>query len=354
MRKKKLVSRLKTRKLRLAVAAFVVVAAAAGWIVYIISPHTWTSLPAVKPVDGSAGPAAVTVVAAGDISCEPDNPEYNAGSGSDDACQAKATSDLALKLAPDFVLTLGDEQYRNGSLPDFESSYDKTWGRLKSITKPVAGNHEYNTFGAAGYYDYFGAAAGLRGAGYYSYDLGDWHVVALNANCPAVGGCEKTSLQEQWLRRDLAANPRTCTLVYWHQPRFSSGGHGDDIAYQAFWEDLQDYHADVVLTGHDHDYERFAPQRSDGTADPNGVTEFVVGTGGESLTALRAARPNSLVRDNRDYGVLKLVLDKGRYDWQFVTTSGETKDSGSASCVTKPAGPVAPTPLPTPRPTPRQ
>jgi hypothetical protein len=304
---------------------------------------------AVAPVD--AGTAPLTVVAVGDISCETNNPSYNHNAGKGNACQSQATSDLALRLNPAAALILGDEQYRSGKLDQFIDSYDQTWGRLKAISKPVPGNHEYEDIGALGYYRYFGAAGGFPEAGFYSYQLGTWHVVALNANCWAVGGCEVASLQEEWLRHDLEDHRGDCTLAYWHQPRFSSGEHGNNAAYQAFWQDLQDFGADVVLNGHDHDYERFAPQLADGTPSLHGVTEFVVGTGGESLGTFKTARRNSLVRDNQDYGVLNLTLDKGSYGWQFVTTAGSVKDSGSAKCVTRPpAEPQTPAPTPQPRP----
>jgi len=308
------------------VLALVVVAAGAGYAARRLVDQTSVA----------AGKTPVTIVAVGDISCQPDNPFYNDDEGSHGACQSKATSDLALSLNPAAALILGDEQYRSGTLNDFQDSYDKTWGRLKSISRPVPGNHEYQNLGASGYYNYFGAAAGIPEVGYYSFNVGTWHVVALNANCKQVGGCGKDSAQERWLRHDLADHGRPCTLAFWHQPRFSSGKNGNDASYQPFWQDLQDYGADVVLNGHDHDYERFAPQDADGVADPGGVTEFVVGTGGESLTQLRARRANSLVWDNRDYGVLQMTLDNGSYTWRFVTESGAVKDAGRANCVTKP------------------
>jgi hypothetical protein len=343
-----------TRQRRMAVAVGAVVLAAGVVVIKIWSDRYYISPPALQQQTVKSGPEAVKIVAVGDLSCETDNPEYNEGVGTSTSCQAKATSDLALSLHPDLVLTIGDEQYRNGRLAQFEDSYEKTWGRLKSITKPVPGNHEYGTFGAAGYFDYFGAVAGLPGAGYYSYNLGNWHIIALNSSCKNIGGCEETSLEETWLRQDLAKDKQKCTLAYWHQPRFSSGGHGSDKAYQAFWEDLQRHGADMVLSGHDHDYERFAPQDADGTADPKAPTEIVVGTGGESLTAFTSTRSNSVVRDNRDYGVLNLVLSKDSYSWQFITTAGEVKDAGTKSCDAKPTGPLSPTPLPTPEATPSQ
>lgn len=298
----------------------------------------------IDPEPVAVGEAPVTIVAVGDISCQPDNPNYNDDEGTKAACRAKATSDLALRLKPTAVLALGDEQYRSGTLNDFQAAYGKTWGRLKSITKPVPGNHEYSNLGAAGYYNYFGGAAGIPELGYYSYDIGSWHVVALNANCKLVagGGCARGSAQEQWLRHDLATNQQPCTLAYWHQPLFSSGVEGGSTATKPFWQDLQNYQADVVLNGHDHDYERFAPQRADGTTDTNGVTEFVVGTGGESLGLLERRRSNSLVWDNQDYGVLKMKLDKDSYSWQFITETGAVKDSGRTNCVNKLAGTLMP------------
>ena len=330
-------------RIRLLVLAGLLAVAAA------LMPWAWARLGVGSVAEGDS---PVTVVAAGDISCEPDSSRYNQGQGTGSYCHAKATSDLALSLRPDEVLALGDEQYRNGNLNDFKVSYEQTWGRLKPITKPVPGNHEYGTLGAAGYYQYFGAAAGVPELGYYSFNLGDWHVVALNSQCTAVS-CEQTSAQEQWLRRDLEANQRPCVLAYWHEPRFSSGDLGGNAAYQPFWVDLQEFGADVVLSGHDHDYERFAPQRADGTADAHGPREFVVGTGGDSLTRLSRRTANSQVWDNQDYGVLKLTLAARSYSWQFITDKGVVKDSGSSQCTTVPVRVTPkPTPMATPQPTP--
>jgi hypothetical protein len=282
-----------------------------------------------------ATPDATTVVAVGDLSCERNNPEYNLGMGTDKGCRAQATSDLALNLHPELVLAIGDEQYRSGKLIEFDNSYDKTWGRLKAITKPVPGNHEYGTKGAAGYFDYFGVTAGAPKLGYYSFDADSWHIVALNGNCQQVGGCQVKSPETTWLRQDLAGHTNACTLAFIHQPPFSSGGHGTDISYRPLWQALQDYQADVVLAGHDHDYERFEPLNAEGKPDPKGPREFVVGTGGESLTAFRAIQDGSLIRDNQDYGVMKLVLRAGEYSWQFITTGKEIKDTGMADCYAK-------------------
>lgn len=185
--------------------------------------------------DPGAGP--VVVGAAGDIACDPMTRAYNGGRGTEDACKMRATSDLLLSIdGLEAVLALGDTQYNISTLDKFLTSYHPTWGRLKEITYPVPGNHEYAVPGAKGYFDYFGAAAGDPSTGYYSFDLGGWHVIALNSECWAIGGCHSGSPQEQWLRRDLAENPATCTLAFWHRPRFSSGG-GSGL-YRPFWEAL--------------------------------------------------------------------------------------------------------------------
>jgi hypothetical protein len=198
------------------------------------------------------------------------------------------------------------------------------------------GNHEYMTQGAQGYYAYFGAAAGDPARGYYSYQVGSWHVVVLNSNCEEVGGCGAGSPQEAWLRADLAANRSECALGYWHHPRFSSGSvHGDNAFMRDLWRTLQELGVDVVLTGHEHNYERFAPQDADGRADPTrGIREFVVGTGGHpTLYPFAPPRPNSEVRETGTYGVLKLTLGSGSYDWQFLPTAGSSfADTGSGAC----------------------
>jgi hypothetical protein len=205
--------------------------------------------------------APPVIAAAGDVACDPAGPSFHGGKGVADACHMDATAKLLLDLDPVVVLTLGDNQYENGTLAKFRRSYHLSWGRLKARTRPAPGNHDYETAGAAGYFDYFGAAAGHRSTGYYSFDVGAWHLIALNSECAHVGGCGKGSRQERWLRADLATHPTRCTLAYWHKPRFSSGMHGNDATYDALWQALYAAGADVVLVGHDHDYERFAPRR---------------------------------------------------------------------------------------------
>jgi hypothetical protein len=283
----------------------------------------------------AAHAASPVVAAAGDIACDPADPAYNGGDGTATACRMKATSDLLLGGGWSAVLLLGDNQYEDGALARYQASYDPTWGRVKGLTFPAPGNHEYGTAGAAGYFAYFGAAAGDPARGYYSFDLGAWHFVVLNSNCAAVGGCGPGSAQEQWLAADLAAHPGRCTLAYWHHPRFSSGQHGDDPTTQTFWSDLYGAGADVVLSGHDHIYERFAPQDPAGNADPGrGLRQFVVGTGGRNQTPFATVRPNSAARSSGVFGVLALTLYPNGYDWRFVPAAGggSFADAGTGLC----------------------
>jgi hypothetical protein len=228
------------------------------------------------------------------------------------------------------VMALGDNAYENGTLTEFTTCYEPTWGRHKARTRPATGNHEYNTPGATGYYQYFGAAAGDPSKGYYSYDLGAWHVVVLNSSISAVTG----SPQEQWLRQDLAAHPAQCTLAYWHHPRFNSGEVGNNIKMQPLWQALYDYGADVILSAHEHLYERFAPQTPTGTSDPvKGIRQFTIGTGGAGNTnAWGTIQPNSEVRYLSDFGVLKLTLYQNSYAWKFITVSKVFEESGSGTC----------------------
>ncbi len=276
------------------------------------------------------------IAAAGDIACDPAAPDFNGGSGTPSACRQKDTSDLLLGAGLAGVLTLGDNQYEDGQLTKYQRSYDPTWGRAKDITRPSVGNHEYldPAGGARGYFDYFGSAAGERGKGYYAFDLGSWHLIALNSNCASVGGCGPGSPQEQWLRQDLAASRAACVLAYWHHPRFSSGKHGDTAEVEPLWRALYDAGADVVLAGHDHTYERFAPQDPGGRADPAaGIRQFVVGTGGRSLYEFPTVKPNSEVRNGSAFGVLKLTLQPLSYQWRFEPVAGQSfQDAGSGDC----------------------
>jgi hypothetical protein len=272
-------------------------------------------------------------VGAGDIaSCASTGDEATANLLDDIVAAAPSTTT---------VYTTGDDAYESGTASEFANCYHPTWGRHQARTRPTVGNHEYySTANASGYFGYFGSilsAAGDTGQGYYSYDLGSWHMIALNSNCSFVA-CAAGSAQEQWLRADLAAHPNACTLAYWHHPRFSSKlSSGGNSSMKPFWDALYaaPNKAEVVLNGHIHNYERFAPQTPSGAADPaQGIREFVVGTGGKSLnTFTNKGVANSQVRLANAYGVLKLTLHPTSYEWQFVTAPGGTvADSGSGSC----------------------
>jgi Ca2+-binding RTX toxin-like protein len=275
------------------------------------------------PLAAPARAADPVVAAAGDIACA----SSKVGT---DTCHQMATSDLLVDAGLAKVLALGDNQYDSGSLSDYNAYYNPSWGRVKSITRPVLGNHENS---GSGYFDYFGSLAGPRPNGYYSYDIGGWHLIALNSNCDRVA-CAAGSAQEQWLRSDLAAHPDSCTLAYFHHARFSSGHDGDNVFMQDIWQALYDAEADVVLAGHSHNYERLAPMDASGNRDSvRGIRSFVVGTGGAFFTGISNIRPNSEVHQSNTYGVLKLTLHAGGYDWQFVPEAGRTfTDSGSGNC----------------------
>ena len=235
------------------------------------------------------------------------------------------------------VAALGDLAYPKGTVQQFHDCYDATWGVYKNRTRPAPGNHEYYTPAASPYFEYFGSAAGNPGEGYYSYDLGGWHIVVLNSNCDQIKGCGTASPQERWLQDDLVAHHARCILAYWHHPLFSSGmdpRHARADQMRAIWWDLYKAGTTIVLNGHEHYYERFAPQDPDGNADPKGIREFVVGTGGAHWTPY-AEVPirNSEVRNTGEVGVLKLVLHADSYDWEFIgDPSGSFHDSGSGRC----------------------
>lgn len=246
----------------------------------------------------------------------------------------EATATL-LDLLPGTVAALGDIAYDHGTAAQFEC-YDAAWGRHKARVRPVLGDHDYDTDNAGPYFDYFGAAAGARDEGYYSYDLGDWHIVALNSNCHRLAdGCGRGSSELRWLRDDLAANPAVCTLAYMANPVFSSGAiHGNQKSPLPLWRALFAAGTEIVLSADDHIYERFAPQQPDGTLDPEaGIREFVVGTGGRSLYDFGTIQPNSEARNNDAFGILELTLRPGSYSWRFVPEEGRSfSDSGAGEC----------------------
>ncbi len=268
-----------------------------------------------------------TLVVAGDIaSCDVDH----------DEATAKLLDGLAGTVA-----TLGDNAYDSGSSVEFAECYGPTWGRHKSRTRPTPGNHEYETDGASGYFGYFGDAAtpldpGCRSdcRGYYSYDLGNWHVIVLNSECIRVpGGCGDGSPQEQWLRAELAAHPG-CQIVATHHPRWSSdSNHGSDRTMQAFWRAAADADVELYLAGHAHDYERFDPMDGNGNAISTGVRQFVVGTGGSGLHSINDPIANSAKHNDSAHGVLELTLYSDRYEWSFVPVEGQSfTDSGEDTC----------------------
>jgi acid phosphatase type 7 len=247
---------------------------------------------------------------------------------------AAAATAALVEAIPGTVFTAGDDAYEDGTPVEFQTCYDPTWGAFKDRTLlPAAGNHDFNTPGGAGYFGYFGARAGTPGEGWYSTDIGGWHIVVLNSNCTIVG-CGPGSPQYTWLQEDLADHPTVCTLAIWHHPRFSSGFHQNALAVAPFWALLSAAHADLIINGHDHDYERFAPQSPAGALDTvDGIREIVVGTGGAPLRRFGRLAANSEVENDSTHGVIVLTLHAASYDWRFVPVAGETfTDSGSSSC----------------------
>ncbi len=297
------------------------VAAALLGLVFLATAHAGhtPTLPIPLPsatAAASRGPtssqdATATLLAVGDIaSC--------------DVSADEVVGDLAARREGTIAL-LGDIVYDRGSPDEFASCFDPAWGQLRPRLRPAPGNHEYETKEAGGYFAYFGAAAGTRGEGWYSYDLGAWHVIALNSNCGAIGGCTRGSPELAWLVADLAAHPAACTLAYWHHPRWSSGRHGSNDFTDALWDALAAAGADLVLAGHDHDYERFEPI--------DGMRSFVVGTGGRSLYAWPGSPlPETAVRADDTYGLLELTLGPTDYSWEFVPAFGTFTDAGTGTC----------------------
>jgi calcineurin-like phosphoesterase family protein len=291
-----------------------------------------------------SGTAVPVIAAAGNIACDPRSPSFNRGLGTANECRQRYTSDLLVGKGLAGVLTLGDAQYECGGYAAYLQAFHPTWGRVKPLLRPALGNHDYShdpywtdcdTSGApSGYFRYFGAAAGNERRGYRSFDIGAWHLIALNSNCVQAGGCDTGSPQEAWLQRDLATHRNRCTLAFMHHPRFSSAyEEPGNLAVVPLWRTLYSGGVDVIVVAHHHFYERFAEQDPDGQRDERGPRQFVVGTGGVSHHEFRTTPRNSEVRNNVTFGVLLLTLRQAGYDWRFVPEAGASfTDSGSDSC----------------------
>lgn len=283
----------------------------------------------------------VHAIAVGDMACSPTDPQFNDGQGQNSECEAQQVSDQAVARSPQLLIGLGDYQYEVASAGDYAAGYAPTWGRLRDVTRPAIGNQELKVNKASTFYEYFGDRAEEL-PGYYSYDEGDWHMIVLNTNCTVVdGGCGPDSPQLAWLKADLAANAGRCILAYGHHPRWSNGIAGPNNLIDPFFAALVEGRASLYLSGHESNYERFGPLDAAHQPDPNGVRQFVVGTGGQSL--YEPAEGDADWRDSFDpipseffdatnHGFLDLTLGEGTYSWQFVTADGATTDSGSAAC----------------------
>ena len=280
---------------------------------------TESALPSSTPFVPPTTPGPAVLVGAGDIAtC----------AGTDDSATAALIAGI-----DGTVFTAGDNVYEEGTAAQFRDCYGPTWGRFLDRTLPAIGNHEYLTTAAAGYFGYFGNAAGDPSEGWYARQVGTWRVYVLNSNCNTVGGCRAGSPQEQWLRADLAANRTACALAIWHHPRFSSGEHGNFSSMTPIWQALYDAGAELVINGHDHDYERFDAQTPAGKADPNGIVEIIVGTGGRGLRAVGKPIANSVVHNDNTFGVLKLTLSDGSWESRFVPVPGRTfSDTATGTC----------------------
>jgi hypothetical protein len=317
---------------------------------WTISPALWNGDsktsgtvdgPSSGPV-GTAGPTDPVLVGAGDIaSCLQENDEATA------ALLDQVVATAAEAAAEAVVFTAGDNAYESGTLAEYEQCYGPTWGRHKERTRPATGNHEYALGNADGHFQYFGEAAGDPGAGYYSFNLGTWHVIVLDTgdHCEIVA-CAAGSAQEQWLRSDLAANDAFCTIAIWHDPLFTSGAPASSARFLLpFWRALYEFGADVIVNGHEHNYERFGPQTPDGLLNRNhGVRQFVVGTGGNGHRSIDTPRAtHSEVADDATYGVIRLTLHPGGYDWEFIPVEGGTfQDAGSDECHGPPPEDIVP------------
>lgn len=280
-----------------------------------------------------------TIVVVGDIACDPTDPE--AGGANPARCQDAAVAELVKDINPDKVMLLGDIQYETGTLTAFKSAFATNWRQFRPKFLPVVGNHEYGTPRAKGYFDYFNRTnyngpAGPRDKGYYTLKYDGWSLYGLNSNCPNTDDCSPSSDQIEWLKTRLVRDDNTCQLAFWHHPLFTSGNYANSPSQTrrlaSAWRVLMKYDAEMVLSGHDHLYERFKRQDVNGSKNINGLVQYVVGTGGKILYPITERQPNSVYANANHYGVLKLVLKKDSYSWKFITTDRVTLDQGTANC----------------------
>ncbi len=312
-------------------------------------PALWVQGPQAATAVVTELVPTTTIAAVGDFACDSDNPSFHNGLGTSTKCQQMQVSNvLVADSSVTDVLGLGDFQYFCDDAADFEVSYTPSWGRVNDRMTPVTGNHEYtgghDIYGkecpagnstAQTYFNYFGAAAHPETVGHFSFDLGNWHLVGLNAQCSRknVGGCGATSAQTKWLEADLAATTQPCTLAFWHQPLFTGAGGGKATAYQPWWNSLYAAGADIVLNGHRHNYQRFAAANPNGSPDPaNGITEYVAGTGGESLQSFGSSAVPQPQFKHKGYGYLRLNLEENGWSSQFVTSTNSVLDNFSGTC----------------------
>jgi hypothetical protein len=299
------------------------------------SPSAAPSSSASPGPSGTPGPTGSPGSSASTPSGSAGDPVLvGAGDIADCAADGDEATAALLDGIPGTVFTAGDNAYERGTPDQFRECYEPTWGRHRDRTRPAPGNHDWETAGLAGYLGYFGSAAqGPDGSSWYSYELGAWHVIVLDSVCNKVGGCQPDSAQGRWLAKDLAANDSLCTMAIFHHPRFSSGEHGDIASVDAFWRPLYAANVDVVVNGHDHDYERFAPQDPQGRPDEaRGIRQFVVGTGGGERRNFIRVAPNSEVRLAGGYGVIKFTLHESSYDAEFIAAGNDFRDVGRNDC----------------------